>query len=276
MRRGHLIVVVAALACAPACSSSTPKAAPSTTTVNIAATTSSAPPTTAAAPTTPSATVGAVTSSASPSSSSLPATTEPPTTVNQLIRCETSSTTTGGLCVGITVPLPSDADQIIAAYLTFAKKYLEVQTNPDNPDWDGFLALVAPEVRAEARKEIEDHFKRGEVLNVRAGVSFDTKLSRLRYPPGFIELEDCRTDGSYWADRATGQPVPGQVTTVSHRPVDAGLELINGKWVRLRRSVLCGGRDDVVGVAGGVCSLSFLVEVVVPVPVEVAVGVHGS
>ena len=230
MRRGHLIVVVAVLAWASACSSAS-TVAPTPTSVNVAATTSSALPTTTAAPTTPSATVAATTSSAVTTTTPAIPTTEPPTTVNQLIRCETSSTTTGGLCVGITVPLPSDADQIIAAYLTFAKKHLEIESNPDNPDWDGFLALVAPEVRSEARKEIEDRFKRGEVLNVNLGVMFDPQLGRLRYQDGYIELEDCRVDGSFWVYQTTSEPVPGQTHGTRRRTFTAALKRVDGRWL---------------------------------------------
>ena len=240
MRRGHLIVVVAVLAWAFACSSAS-KVAPTPTSVNVAATTSSALPTTTAAPTTPSATVAATTSSAVTTTTPAIPTTEPPTTVNQLIRCETSSTTTGGLCVGITVPLPSDADQIIAAYLTFAKKYLEVQTHPDAPDWDGLLALVAPKARTAARQELEDRFKQGQILNAAGGLSYKPSLSRLRFPSGYIELNDCRADATYWADRSTAQPAKGEDATRRNRPFRAALERGGGEWMVVAYEYIEGG-----------------------------------
>ena len=227
MRRA---IVVVALVFASACSSSKGAVAP-TTSANLAATTSGASPATLATSTTPSATVASTTTASATKTSSTVPPTAAPTTVNQLIRCETSSTTTGGLCVGITVPLPPDADEIIAAYLAFAKKHLEVQSNPDQPDWAGLNSLIVPKIRAEARAEIEEHFKRGEILNVAAGVTFEPRLGRVPYPNNFYHLVDCRADGSYWSDRTSGLPVAGAQASVSNRPFFVDLDRSTGQWL---------------------------------------------
>ena len=225
MRR---VIVVVALVVVSACSSSKGTVEPSSS-ATPAATTSSASATTLATSTTPSATVASTTTSGA--TTTLPIELATSSTVNQLVRCETSSTTTGGLCVGITVPLPPDADDIIAAYLAFAKKHIEIQTNPDDPDWDHYLALIVPRARVEARAELEDRFKRGQILNAAGGLAYKPSLSRLRYPDGYIELRDCRTDGTYWADRSSGQPALGEDPNPRNRPFRAALERSGNTWL---------------------------------------------
>jgi hypothetical protein len=134
-------------------------------------------------------------------------------------------------CVPVTVPLPADADLIVERYRAFAQKHLEVQANPDSPDWSGLLALVMPDVRQDARAEIESRFVQGQLLDTSLGVTLDPQLSRLRYPPDYIRLLDCRSDGSYWTDRTTGLPAAGEAAELKRRPFDVTMERINGLWL---------------------------------------------
>lgn len=195
-----------------------PSAAPAVTaSISTVPATTAAPATTVAATTTASPTTAVPTTAPAAGGP----TSAPPSCADQ---------PNAPVCVGVTVPLPADADAIVSRYRAFAAKHLEVQANPDAPDWDGLLAFVVPDRRAEARQELAQRFARGEALDVSLGVTLDPRLSRLRYPDDFIELLDCRQDGSYWVDRATGQPVAGEQAAVRTRPFVVQLKRIDGTW----------------------------------------------
>lgn len=128
------------------------------------------------------------------------------------------------------MPLPSDAEAILARYRSFAQKQLEVMSSPDAPDWDGLLTFVLPRQREAARADIQQHFDRGEILNTSLGVAIDPRLSRLTYPEDQIEVVDCRTDGSYWMDRATSTPVAGEIAEARPRVFNVGLRRSDNVW----------------------------------------------
>jgi hypothetical protein len=203
-------MTTARTAAAPAVTASiSPTAAPTASTTVAPTTTTTLPPTTAAPPTTVA----------------------PPTSLDTSNIPSCADQPNAKVCTGVTVPLPADADVILARYRAFAAKWLEVASNPDAPDWDGLLAYVRSDVRGAARAEIEDHFKRGEVLNVSLGVSLMPVIDRSQYPEGQVRMIDCRTDGSYWADRTSGTPAAGEVAEVRRRPVYVIMSRVGALWM---------------------------------------------
>ena len=193
---------------APVVTASIAPTAVAATTTAVAATTTTVVPTTTATTT--------------------PASTTTTFDISTLPKCEDAPNARA--CIGTTVPLPPDADLMIQRYQAFAAKHLEIQSSADNPDWAGFLEFVVPARRDEARAELEARFNRGEVLNVSLGVTRNPRLSRLSYPDDFIEILDCRMDGSYWTDKATGQPLAGEITEVRQRSFVVQLRRIDGIW----------------------------------------------
>lgn len=192
----------------------------------VTASISTVPSTTSTSTTTVAATTTTTVASTTTVGASAPTTTED---TSNLPLC--SELKSPGRCIGVTVPLPPDAEVILARYREFATKHLEVQSDPDSPDWDGLLAFVIPSRRSEARAEIEERFKRGEVLNVSLGVTLAPIIDRSQYPDGFIRLLDCRVDGSYWVDRATNVAIAGEVPEVRRRAFAVAMDRVDGTWM---------------------------------------------
>lgn len=189
---------------APTSSTSTVRA---TTTTTIAATTTAAPTTAAATTTTLAPAPGATTT--------LP---------------DCRDLNGPGTCQQ-TVPLRPDVDEILAAYRRFAAEDLKISQNPDNPDWEAFLATVAPASRSGARADKQTHFDRGEVFNTDLGVTIDPRSTQAPNLPEDLDIvEDCRVDGSYWADRVTGQPAVGETAAVRRVRYLSNMRRIDGKW----------------------------------------------
>lgn len=134
------------------------------------------------------------------------------------------------MCIGVTVPPPPDAAVILDRYRAFAQKHLEVQSNPDAPDWAGLESFIVPELRAEARAEISERFARGEALDTSLGIQLDPRISPLPFPDGYLKILDCRVDGSFWTDRATATPVPGELAQARPRTFVATMERFGGVW----------------------------------------------
>lgn len=202
-------------------STSTPRA---TTTTTIAATTTAAP--TTAAPTT--------TSTAAPA----------PGATTTLPLC--SENPNAKTCALDTVPLRPDINEILDVYRRFVAEDLKIGTSPDNPDWDAYLGLVTPTARANARAAIQEHFDRGEILNTTLGVTFDPRSTQApNLPDGEERIRDCRLDGTYWADRSTGEPAAGERAEVQPIHVLAIMRRIGSTWYVSSISVLdepCGAR----------------------------------
>lgn len=228
MRGWHRYVALTLVVVASACSNGDGTADPPSSTATRP---TLAPAVTASIATSPAPTTTTVAATTTVVPTTTATTTAPSTTttfdVSTLPKCEDAPN--AKLCQGVTVPPPPDAEVILRRYRDFAQKHLEVQGS-DNPDWPGLLEFVVPSRRAEAKAEIEDRFRRGEALNSSLGVTLEPRLSRLRYPDDFIEILDCRLDGSYWTDRASGQPLAGEMAAVRQHAFIAQLKRVDGTW----------------------------------------------
>ena len=155
------------------------------------------------------------------------ATTAPVTGTTTLPDCRTL--TGPGTCQ-VTVPLRPDIDEIIPVYRKFAAEDLRIGQSPDNPDWDSYLALVNPPSRDNARTSLQAHFDRGEILNTSLGTSLNPRSTQAQLPEDEEIIQDCRRDGSYWADRVSGQPVVGESAEVKTVYMLATMRRVGGTW----------------------------------------------
>lgn len=172
-----------------------------TSAVSTAATTT-APATTTTLPVATSA-------PAVPSTEVLPSNVSPPTTVRN------------------TAASPDD-EAIFATYRATWEGYVWTASHPDDPRWDWLDKTIDPSNRRAWRKEIEDRWAKGQVLNADLGLTVNPHV--FDRTPRVTDLFDCRTTGVFWVDRATGEPVAGEPTTTRLEGWFASMLKVDGTW----------------------------------------------
>ena len=160
-------------------------------------------PTTGTAP--PLATVAPSTSAGSPLTT---AGTAPPVGTTRVLDVPPPSTTLDRS------PSPDDA-AMFAVYRATWAGYVWTASHPDDPRWGWIDETIEESNRPAWRKDIEDHWSRGEILNATGGLTvnphvFDRQQSTVR-------LFDCQSSGIFWANSATGEPAAGESRTVRLR-----------------------------------------------------------
>lgn len=191
---------------------------PASSAAASAASTSTSPAGTSAATTT-------VTTAAASTTTTLPVTTSAPNVPStEVLPSNVSPPTT----VRNTAASPDD-EAIFATYRATWEGYVWTASHPDDPRWDWLDKTIEPGNRAAWRKDIEDRWAKGQVLNADLGLTVNPHV--YDRTPSRTYLFDCRTSGLYWVDKATGEPVAGEQAAVRPEGWNVAMALVSGRWL---------------------------------------------
>ena len=121
-----------------------------------------------------------------------------------------------------------DDPKIFETYKASWDGYVWTASHPDDPRWDWIDKTIEPSNRKAWRRDIEDHWAKGQILNADLGVTVSPHI--FGRTPRVTNLFDCRTTGLYWADRTTGQPVEGEVAAPRPEGWYITMFIVDGKW----------------------------------------------
>ena len=128
-----------------------------------------------------------------------------------------------------------DDPKIFETYKASWDGYVWTASHPDDPRWDWIDKTIEPSNRKAWRRDIEDHWAKGQILNADLGVTVYPHVYDRN--PRRTYLYDCRTSGLYWVDSSTGLPAAGEVSQQRLEAWYVSMALVDGTWYTAAASV---------------------------------------